>query len=222
MGIQLAVPGLNRDAVRDRINELLNKKTRAEQALIKEKTGLDNKKIINVLGANKANISMEFMAIFAQALNVPLEYILYGKEIPLDLKRIEYYDIPYIENAPTEDGNIVFSDKNRICAMRIDFIKSITDHPRNIVIYQVDSDVMEDTILKGDELLIDLSKKFIKDGLIYAFNSFNFKCIRVRRFSVQVNHIKLIADNKMKYEPCIADLKDINIIGQIIASKHFL
>ena len=79
-------------------------------------------------------------------------------------------------------------------------------------------DSMEPTIIGGDSLLVDTSKKEVYDGKIY--------CVRIdgqlyakRLQKIPPNKIRVISDNRDKYEPLSIDLKnldfDFEIIGEI-------
>lgn len=80
-------------------------------------------------------------------------------------------------------------------------------------------DSMEPTIIGGDSLLVDLAKKEIHDGSIY--------CVRIdgelyakRLQKLPPSKIKIISDNKEKYDPFYIDLNqnidfDFEIIGEI-------
>lgn len=80
-------------------------------------------------------------------------------------------------------------------------------------------DSMEPTIIGGDSLLIDLTRKEVHDGSIY--------CVRIdgelyakRLQKLPPDKIKVISDNKDKYDPFYIDLSknidfDFEIIGEI-------
>lgn len=220
MGKQRQVPGLNRDEARDRINALLAEKPDHEQDEIKKATGIDPKQIINVLGAAKSDISMEFMAIFAQVLNMPMDYILYGKTEPMVALDERYIKIPYIENETNENNGLIFKPSSN-CAARYNALLQITANPEGLVMIKAKSDCMESTISKNDEILIDASDRAITDGGIYAFNTFSFKYIQIKRFFIHINEIGVMSDNK-KYDTYLANIKDVNIIGKVVLCKHFL
>ena len=80
-------------------------------------------------------------------------------------------------------------------------------------------DSMEPTIIGGDSLLVDLTRKEVHDGSIY--------CVRIdgelyakRLQKIPPFKIKVISDNKEKYDPFYIDLSknvdfDFEIIGEI-------
>ena len=80
-------------------------------------------------------------------------------------------------------------------------------------------DSMEPTIVGGDSLLIDLSKKDIYDGSIYCIRM-NGQLYAKRLQKVSLSTIKIISDNKEKYDPIYIDFSkktdiDFEIIGEI-------
>ena len=80
-------------------------------------------------------------------------------------------------------------------------------------------DSMEPTIIGGDSLLVDLTRKEVHDGSIY--------CVRIdgelyakRLQKLPPDKMKVISDNKDKYDPFYIDLSknidfDFEIIGEI-------
>ena len=80
-------------------------------------------------------------------------------------------------------------------------------------------DSMEPTIIGGDSLLVDLARKEVHDGSIY--------CVRIdgelyakRLQKLPPDKMKVISDNKDKYDPFYIDLSknidfDFEIIGEI-------
>ena len=80
-------------------------------------------------------------------------------------------------------------------------------------------DSMEPTIVGGDSLLVDLSKKEIYDGSIYCIRM-NGQLYAKRLQKISYTAIKIISDNKEKYDPIYIDFSketdiDFEIIGEI-------
>lgn len=209
------------EKIRRELNACNDKK---ERDRIKEATGLDKQYINNMLqqSESKQKISLPVLHLFAQAIGKPVEYFLYDKTHFIELTKNEFIDIRYVESTTDSDNHLIYRDNKPMCALRLSNIMQIANDPFKTIILIIDSDTMESTFSKGDELLIDTSIKTIKDGGIYAFNSYEIKYIRIRRFFCEINTFQLIADNKIKYGSCSASPKDINIIGQVIINKHFL
>lgn len=80
-------------------------------------------------------------------------------------------------------------------------------------------DSMEPTIEGGDSLLIDLSKTEIYDGKIYCVRIEN-KLYAKRLQLIPPNKVKVISDNKEKYDPFYIDISqnidfDFAVIGEV-------
>lgn len=171
-------------------------------------------------GESRQHLSLPLIAIIALKLGKPIESFIYKKEIYINMVSDKFLRIPSVKPYTDDDNNLFKIEDKNLCALKYDYLSKLTESPMGLVLLNIISDSMEDTLFKGDDAIVDTTKKIIYDGAIYAFNTFNFKSIQIRRFQLQVNNIKLIADNKNHYEACIVDKKDINIIGQIIISKH--
>lgn len=206
-----------------KINCELEKYNKNEQNQKKKSTGISKEYIANMLqkGESRQKISLPALFLFARALKKPVEYFIYDNEIFTDFIKDKYLKVPYIKPYTNKNNELIFED-NFNCAIRLDYLKEIVKDPFNVFMFKVESDIMENTLFKGNDVLIDSSMKEIKDGSIFAFNSYEFKNIRIRRFYLEVNTIKLIADNKEKYNTFNSSIKDLNIIGKVIIVKHFL
>lgn len=209
--------------VAKKIRNELFKISNKEKARIKRATGLDEGYINNMLqkGPSRQHFSLPVIHLFARAIGKPVEYFLYRENHYKEIMEREFIEIKHIESITDNNNQIIFTDDESICAIRLTNLMQIANDPFKTVLFTIDSDTMDTTLTKGDEVLIDTSIKRIRDGAIYAFNSHEIKYIRIRRFFCQISTILLIADNK-RYESCIAPPKDINIIGQVIMTKHFI
>lgn len=207
----------------EKIRNELSKCANKEKARIKNATGLEEGYINNMLqrGSSRQKFSLPVIHLFAKAIGKPVEYFLYGEDTFMKIIENEYIKIKQIESLTDNDDHLIYKEEDSLCAVKLSILMSITKDPFKTILFRVDSDTMETTFSKNDELLIDTSIKSIKDGGIYAFNSYDIKYIRIRRFFCQINTILLIADNP-KYESCVTSPKDINIIGRVILTKHFL
>lgn len=80
-------------------------------------------------------------------------------------------------------------------------------------------DSMEPTIEGGDSLLVDLSKTEVYDGKIYCVRIAN-KLYAKRLQLIPPNKVKVISDNKEKYDPFYIDMSknidfDFAVIGEV-------
>lgn len=215
----------NKNFARDQIFKELEKfkdEKKREEIIIA--AGFGNRYKYDVRRKKEDFPSLPAVAAFAKVFNKPIDYFIYEGKIFIELIKNKFIQIRYIESSTDSNNCLIYKNNEAMYAMRYEWLNKISADPTNLVLFTIDSDAMETTLNKGDEVLIDTSKeaKQIKDSMLYAYNSSAFKYIRIRRFSIQVNNIKLIADNKIKYDSCIANLIDINIIGQVICAKHIL
>lgn len=82
---------------------------------------------------------------------------------------------------------------------------------------------MQPTIFDGDQLLVDFSKKEIRNGKIYLIQ--NNDSIWVKRVKLLWEGIELISDNQDEYAPIIISKEDaehLKIIGQVVHVGHRL
>lgn len=212
----------DRDFARQQIFKELYRFEEKQREKIIADAGFSERYKYDVKEDNKDFPSLSAVGAFARIFRKPIDYFIYRENIFKKIVKEEFLNIPYIEPFTDEENNLVYKGNKHMCAFRFDSLLKIAKDPLGVILYVIETDTMESTLSKGDEILIDIAQRQIKDGAIYAFNSFNMKYIRVRRFYCEINNLKLIADNKTKYEAFIADPKDINILGQVIASKHYL
>ena len=113
-------------------------------------------------------------------------------------------------NSSTVNGNYALSKK---------LLKEIGANAETSKIIFAQGDSMYPTIEGGDGLLVDLSKKELHDGKIYCVKIDN-ELYAKRLQKISNKKIKIISDNKEKYEPIYYDYScnDLNfeIIGEIL------
>jgi len=100
-------------------------------------------------------------------------------------------------------------------AFRKSWLSRVASSTKNLVLMRVLGDSMSPTIQEDDTVLIDIGKKSIKEGMIYAirFDS----TVMIKRLTFRPGgKILIISDNRQEYEPYEAEMKDLHIIGQII------
>lgn len=82
---------------------------------------------------------------------------------------------------------------------------------------------MQPTIFDGDQLLVDFSKKEVKNEKIYLVQ--NNDSIWVKRVKLLWDGVELISDNRDEYEPIkitADEAQNLQIIGQIVHVGHKL
>lgn len=126
----------------------------------------------------------------------------------------------YIPMAETKlsagGGSFVLSeDIEGYYAFRKSWLSAVASNPRKLVLMRVSGDSMSPTIQACDTVLIDIGRRDIKEGLIYAlrFDS----TVMIKRLSFRPGgRVMVISDNRAEYDPYETDIKDLHIIGQVI------
>lgn len=76
---------------------------------------------------------------------------------------------------------------------------------------------MQPTILDGDQLLVDFSKKEVKNNKVYLVQ--NGDSVWVKRVKIEWDGVELISDNKEEYRPIrisADEAQNLQIIGQVV------
>lgn len=96
----------------------------------------------------------------------------------------------------------------------INFIRRLGGNPKTVSIVFARGDSMEDKISSGDHLIIDESKTYINDGMIYAFvYDSELYCKKIQKRPNELTAISLNAE----YQPFpIEKDRPFNIVGQVI------
>ena len=133
----------------------------------------------------------------------------------LDPEMFDY--IPTAETLLSAGGGaFVISEKiEGYYAFRNKWLSRVASSLKNLVLMRVLGDSMSPTIQEDDTVMIDIGKKSIKEGMIYAirFDS----TVMIKRLAFRPGgRMLIISDNRHEYEPYEADAKDLHIIGQII------
>ena len=100
-------------------------------------------------------------------------------------------------------------------AFRKNWLNRVASSTKNLVLMRVIGDSMSPTIQEDDTVMIDIGKKSIKEGMIYAirFDS----TVMIKRLTFRPGgRILIISDNRHEYESYETDMRDLHIIGQII------
>ena len=98
-------------------------------------------------------------------------------------------------------------------------MKDVGANPLNTDFVPCEGDSMYPTIEGGALLMVDRSKKEVFDGKIYCIR-LNGNLIAKRLQFIPPNSVKVISDNKEKYDPFYVDLSkvldyDFEIIGEV-------
>lgn len=217
---------IDKDYARKKIFEELTKYPEEEQDRIIKQAGFGDRYKYDIKPDNPNFPSLPAIVALTKIFKQKdptktIEYFLYKDGDNLANANEALINIPYVHEETDRDNKLIPID-GKFCTTKYNILLSIAPIPTSLVLLRVDSDCMESTIYKNDELFINTIDKDIRDGAIYAFNSDTFKHIQIRRFYIQVNEIKIASDNKSKYDSYTASIKDLHILGRIILCRHFL
>ena len=144
------------------------------------------------------------------------------KSDEVDICDNEFIDIPVRGDVYASMGSgitVYNEDQTGVYKISRELARDIGVSLNNTQMIFASGDSMTPTIEGGDSLLIDLSKREIYDGRIY--------CVRIegqlyakRLQKIPPYQIKVISDNKEKYDPFYVDFSknidyDFEIIGEI-------
>ena len=132
-----------------------------------------------------------------------------------DLEMFDY--VPMAEAQLSAGGGcFVLSEKiEGYYAFRKNWLSRVASSAKNLVLMRVQGGSMAPTIQDGDTVMIDTGRLSIKEGMLYAlrFDS----TIMIKRLSFRPEgRVLIISDNRSENDPYEADIKNINIIGQVI------
>lgn len=148
-----------------------------------------------------------------QGNNIPTKFLDYVS-MPLENQIIQ---IPIRDEVELSCGTGAVPNADFVSdtlGFDVNFIRKLGGNPKSVSIVFAKGDSMEDKISSGDYLLVDESKTFVNDGVIYAFvyNS-ELYCKKIQK---RPNILTAISLNK-EYEPFeIKQDGDFRVVGQII------
>ncbi len=114
------------------------------------------------------------------------------------------------------DGCFVISeDMEGYYAFRKNWISRVATSPNNLVLMRIHGNSMAPTLEDNDTAMIDIGRRDIKEGMIYALRVDH--SIMIKRLSFRVGgKVLIISDNRTEYDPYEAEMKDLHVIGQVI------
>ena len=145
-----------------------------------------------------------------------------GKSLTSNNNEDEFMDIPVRGDVYASMGSgitVYNEDQTGVYKISRELARDIGVSLSNTQMIFASGDSMTPTIEGGDSLLIDLSKREVYDGRIY--------CVRIegqlyakRLQKIPPYQIKVISDNKEKYDPFYVDFSknidyDFEVIGEI-------
>ncbi len=121
-------------------------------------------------------------------------------------------------------GSFVLSEKTtgKYYAFRKNFLSYIASNLKNLVLMKVTGDSMEPKIEDGDTVMIDVGRRQIRSGAIYAIGFED--TIVIKEIEVLPGgKAQIISRNQTRYPAYTTNIKDIRIIGQVIwADRAFI
>lgn len=113
-------------------------------------------------------------------------------------------------------GAVVMDEDARdYYAFRKEWLRRVITGRAAAVLMSVVGDSMAPTISGGDVVMIDLGRKEVYDGFIYAIGQGDLIYIK-RLQGLPGTRIRIISDNERESPPYEADAREIRILGQVI------
>lgn len=184
---------------------------------------LTNRELAQIWGIDETSVSRK-KRLKTQLTTKEIEAVekKIGKSLTSNIIDNDFINIPVRGdvNASMGYGITVYNEEQTgVYKISRELARDIGISPNNTEMIMASGDSMHPTIEGGDSLLIDLSKKEIYDGRIY--------CVRIdgqlyakRLQKIPPCKIKVISDNKEKYDPFYVDFSkeiefDFEVIGEI-------
>lgn len=180
-----------------------------------------NPKSVGFWEANKNEPSKSNLLSICNEFTLSLDYFSNEKNINTS-KTDDSIDIPVRGEITASMGTgVEIYDENKTGTYQLGrkLLRDIGASQQFSEIIFAQGDSMEPTIEGGDSLLIDLSKTEIYDGKIYCVRIEN-KLYAKRLQLIPPNKVKVISDNKEKYDPFYIDISqnidfDFAVIGEV-------
>ncbi|MGQ0287151.1 XRE family transcriptional regulator [Pasteurellaceae bacterium 22721_9_1] len=166
----------------------------------------------------------------AEAGNVELQWLVTGQSA----RQIEIAKKPDINFIPEKEDNFIWIDDYREVKVSAGFgvfndeqasertkVEASWLAARRLkaddcAMFLVSGESMYPTLKDGEEIIVDRSKKELREGRIYVIN--HQGSMWVKKVQIDFNGIKLLSDNKF-YSPIILTAEEANeliVIGQVV------
>ncbi|MDG6480383.1 XRE family transcriptional regulator [Glaesserella parasuis] len=102
-------------------------------------------------------------------------------------------------------------------------LRNLGVKPKHCGVFWANGSSMLPTIHNGDQLLVDFSKKDVKNDKVYLVQ--NGDSVWVKRVKIEWDGVELISDNKEEYRPIrisADEAQNLQIIGQVVHIGHSL
>lgn len=201
---------------RDRIRLLREKKFKLSQREMAELLGIPERTYQRIEQEDK-DIKTSLLLKYAN-LGVNIFWLLTGEGPMFFDEKQEYAYIPRID-ARLGAGNVyemVTEDVKGLYAFRRDWLAK-KGSIRNLRLVNVYGDSMSPTLEDGDIVLVDLSRKEIIPGAIYAVRLGSGLLVKRLHPSLPKGKVRVISDNPA-YGPMEVDLSDpdFEVVGKVL------
>jgi phage repressor protein C with HTH and peptisase S24 domain len=114
------------------------------------------------------------------------------------------------------DGSFVESENiDGYYYFKKEWVIRVSSNIKNCYLMMVYGGSMEDTIKNRDVVMIDVGKKKIIDGEIFALRIHDTVMIKRLLFRGS-SRVLIVSDNKAEYPPYEESLADVNVLGQLV------
>lgn len=206
---------------KQRLKVLLDQKIKDLQKYTNEK--ITYVKVAKVLGLKgKQAVGMRISRKQPLEKDEELKLELAFKESTQSPQNEDCVDIPVRGNLSASLGQgieIVDETQTGVYSVSRKLMRDVGANPKDTDFVPCEGDSMYPTIEGGALLMVDRSKKEVFDGKIYCVR-LNGNLIAKRLQFIPPNSVKVISDNKEKYDPFYVDLSkvleyDFEIIGEV-------
>lgn len=175
----------------------------------------------------------------AQGNNLSTDWLLTGKGQPYIIKEMtdnplllnstssrssDNYDyIPMVETTLSAGGGAFVQSEGveGYYAFRKSWIKRVSSSTKDLVLMRITGDSMSPTIQDRDTVMIDIGRKNIKEGSVYAIRLDSTVLIKRLAFRPGDKFL-IISDNKNDYQPYEVSSSELKVIGQVIFFSRVL
>lgn len=98
---------------------------------------------------------------------------------------------------------------------RTDWLHRVCN-PNDAILFDIEGDSMEPTILGGDTVLVDKGKTEFEEDRIFAIGVGDIVFVKRLRMDLLSQKVKVISDNKLKYDPDVVDQDELRILGKVV------
>ncbi len=125
--------------------------------------------------------------------------------------------IPIARNHLSPSGEIELTGEGKVqLAFRRDWLRRAGDlNPESLILLKVPDNTMDPTLLEGDMVLVDQSKKTVEIDSLYALKFENRILVRRLQIDPASGEIIIIADNE-KYHPLRINKEKLQVLGKLI------